>query len=534
MKNRFLRLTAVPLGAGVTAALLTGCGTQSGQNSGSGDSVVMGMSDAVTSLDPASGYDVGSWLVFNNVFQSLIAFPRGGTVPQPEAAESCGFKDTRSKLYVCTLKEGLKFSNGHELTTADVKYSFERTARINDANGPAFFFDAIDKIETSDDRTITFRLKYSDATFPLKIASGAGSIVDHTEYPADKLREGDSAVGSGPYKLDSYKEGKEAVFTPNPGYRGAAKLKNSGMTLKLYGNDTGKLKKALEAGDIDLAYRGLAVKDIAELEKSYLDSDNPIQVVEGTSAEIQHLVFNLNDPVAGKLAVRRAMAYVIDRSALVRDVYKRTAEPLYSIIPAGIVGHNTAFYDTYGESPDPARAAQELKDGGIATPVPLKLYVTPERYGPGTLPGFRLIADQLNKSGLFDAEVVDVKKADEYQKGMEDGRYGVYVKGWVPDYPDPDNFTLPFFGKGNVLSNNYPAGKITDDLLPRTAAEADRGGTVQEFEEVQDIVAQELPVLPLWQGKQYAVAKENILGLEGVLDASTVFRFWEIEKGAGE
>ncbi|MEV6108139.1 ABC transporter substrate-binding protein [Streptomyces sp. NPDC051940] len=518
----------------MAAALLTGCGAGSGEGGGSGDPVVMGMSDNVTSLDPASGYDVGSWLVFNNVFQSLISFPRGGTVPQPEAAKECGFKDEASKLYVCELQDGLKFSNGNKLTSEDVKYSFERTVKINDANGPGFFFDSIDKIETPDDLKITFRLKYSDATFPLKIASGAGSIVDHTEYPADKLRSGDSAVGSGPYKLDKYVKDKEAVFSPNSGYKGPAELKNSGMTLKLFQNDTGKLGEALEDGDIDLAYRGLDAKNIADLEKKQLTGDQALRVVEGTSAEVQHLVFNMNDPVAGKLAVRKAVAYSIDRTALVRDVYRRTAEPLYSIIPSGIVGHNTAFYDTYGDKPDVAKAQEALRAAGITEKVPVKLYATPERYGPGTVPGFELLAKQLNSTGLFDAEVVNVEDADEYQKGMEDGRYGFYVKGWVPDYPDPDNFTLPFFGKGNVVYNNFPAGRITDDLLPQTAAEANRNATVRQFEQVQNLVAEELPMLPLWQGKQYAVAKENMLGLEGVLDASTVFRFWEIEKGATE
>ncbi|MFC7217896.1 ABC transporter substrate-binding protein [Streptomyces polyrhachis] len=517
----------------MAAALLTGCGSDSGGEAGSGGKVVMGMSDAVTSLDPASGYDVGSWLVFNNVFQSLISFPRGGTVPQPEAAKSCTFQDSRSRLYVCELKPGLEFSNGNALTSEDVRFSFERTVKINDENGPAFFFDAIDTMETPDEQTIVFKLKYPDATFPLKIASGAGSIVDHTEYPADRLRA-DGAVGSGPYKLEKYSKDEEAVFAPNPGYQGPAELKNSGMTLKLFDGDTAKLKQALEAGDIDLAYRGLAANDIAELEKQSVSSDHPIRVVEGTSAEVQHLVFNMADPTAGNAAIRKAIAYSIDRSALVRDVYRRTAEPLYSIIPSGIVGHNTAFYDAYGERPDAAKAAEVLRGAGITGKPQIKLYVTPERYGPGTVPGFELIAEQLNSTGLFQAEVVSIKDADEYQKGMEAGDYGFYVKGWVPDYPDPDNFTLPFFGKGNVLSNNYQAGKITDELLPQTASEADRGATVPEFVKVQDLVAEELPVLPLWQGKQYAVAKENMLGLEGVLDASTVFRFWEIEKGAGE
>jgi peptide/nickel transport system substrate-binding protein len=82
-----------------------------------------------------------------------------------------------------------------------------------------------------------------------------------------------------------------------------------------------------------------------------------------------------------------------------------------------------------------------------------------------------------------------------------------------------------------VLENHYDAGPITDVYIPRTAEQSDRADTVKTYEKIQDLVAEQLPVLPLWQGKQYAVARENINGLQWSLDASTVFRFWEISKG---
>ncbi|MEO3767565.1 ABC transporter substrate-binding protein [Streptomyces sp. B8F3] len=532
MKKAVQRL-APPLGAAMATVLLAaGCGSDSGSGAGSGDAVVMGMTDEVSAIDPAAGYDVGSWLVFNNVFQSLLSFPKGSTEPEPEAAKECTFEDADSRVYTCTLQDGLKFSNGSELTSEDVKFSFERTIGIDDPAGPAVMLDSIGGIETPDELTVTFRLDYPDATFPMKIASGAGSIVDSESYPKDKLRDDGKAVGSGPYKLDSYQEKKEAEFSVNSGYKGTAKVQNSGMTLKLYGDTGGdeKLKEDLENGDIDLAYRGLAMEDIAELQDQ-AGAGQKIQLVEGTSAEVQHLVFNMDDPVAGNPAVRKAFAYLIDRNALVREVYEGTAEELYSIVPAGITGHNTAFYDTYGDRPDPSRAEQVLREAGIDEKVRVTLYATPERYGPGTVPSFELIAKQLNDSGLFEADVESVP-LDEFEKGVEKGTYGVYVKGWVPDYPDPDNFTAPFFGEGNVLANNYDPGRITSELIPATAAQSERTATVDAYGELQDIVADQLPVIPLWQGKQYAAARENILGLEWTLDASTVFRFWEISKGS--
>ncbi|MFJ8084470.1 ABC transporter substrate-binding protein [Streptomyces sp. NPDC096205] len=523
MRNQW---PVLPIVAGLASGLLTGCGTETGDSGGTGSSVVMGMSDDVLATDPASGYDPGSWLLFNNVFQSLLSFPKGGTVPEPEAAEQCGFSDTQATVYECTLKDGLKFSNGDPLTSEDVKFSFDRMLKINDDAGPAIMFPMLDKVETPDDKTVVFKLKVPDATFPSKIASGAGSIVNHRDYDADGLREDGEASGSGPYQLDSFSD-DEAVFSVNENYKGTAEIQNSGVTLKFFHGDQTALKQALQKGDVDIAYRGLSAADIADIEAK--SDGTGTEVVEGSSAEVQHLVFNMDDPVAGQLPVRKAIAHLLDRDALISNVYEGTATPLYSIIPAGIDGHNTAFFDTYGGRPSEEQAKSVLREAGITDKVQLTLWSTPSRYGPATDQELKAIAGQLNDSGLFDADVKSVP-FEQYEKDIAAGKYGVYVKGWVPDYPDADNFTAPFFGKGNVLGNNYTNKTITGTLIPRTAGESNRAATDNDFDALQQIVADEIPVLPVWQAKQYAVVADGVYGLEYCLDASTVFRFWEISK----
>src|SRR5690606_18349751 len=141
---------------------------------------------------------------------------------------------------------------------------------------------------------------------PSKIASGAGSIVNHREYDADGLREDRKAVGSGPYKLDSFTD-TQAVFSVNEHYKGTAKPKNSGVTLKFFHGDQDALKKAVQNAEVDVAYRGLTAQAISDLEKSD-DGTGAIEVIEGSSAEVQHLVFNMDHPVTGKLGVRKAIA----------------------------------------------------------------------------------------------------------------------------------------------------------------------------------------------------------------------------------
>ncbi|MDX2762452.1 ABC transporter substrate-binding protein [Streptomyces europaeiscabiei] len=516
------------MATGLAAGLLTGCGSDSGGSGDSGSNIVVGMSDDVLATDPASGYDPGSWILFNNVFQSLLSFPNGATEPEPDLAEECAFADNGTKVYECTLKGGLKFSNGEALTAKDVKFSFDRMLKINDDAGPAIMFPMLDKVETPDDKTVRFDLKYADATFPSKIASGAGSIVDESSYDADGLRKDGEAVGSGPYKLESFGD-DEAVFTVNDNYKGTADVENTGVTLKFFHGDQDALKKDLLEGDLDVTYRGLSASDISDIETD-TSTANGVDIVDGTGAEVQHLVFNMDDPVTGKLGVRQAIAHLLDREALVDKVYQGTATPLYSIIPAGITGHNTAFFDTYGARPSVDKAEAALRADGITDKVELTLWSTPSRYGPSTDEELEAIATQLNASGLFDADVESVAFG-RYEKDIAAGKYGVYVKGWVPDYPDPDNFTGPFFGKGNVLGNNYTNDTITGELLPKTAAESERSSTEKEYAELQNLVATDVPLIPIWQAKQYAVVGDDVYGLEYCLDASTVFRFWEISKG---
>lgn len=487
--------------------------------------MVVGVSDDILATDPASGYDPGSWLLFNNVFQSLLSFPNGITEPEPDAADKCSFTDERSQVYRCTLKDGLHFSNGDSLTAQDVKFSFDRLRKIDDPAGPAVMFQSLQRVEAPDDRTVVFRLNTPDATFPSKIASGAGSIVDRHEYPSNALRQDHSVIGSGPYTLDSF-DRDQATFSANGRYKGTAHLKNSDITLKFFHGERTTLKDALVDGDVDIAYRGLSAQDIVGLSRSKRDD---IDVVEGDSAEVQDLVFNMDDPVVGRLGVRQAIAYLIDRNALVDRVYKGTATPLYSIIPAGIAGHNTAFFDQYGEDPSRSKAAAALRAEGITEKVKLTLWSTPDRYGPATDDELKQIAAQLNASGLFAAQMKSVSFG-QYEKDIAAGKYGVYVKGWLPDYPDPDNFTTPFFGTGNVLDNHFENPTITQKLLPRTASESHRSATAPDFEQIQDIVAARVPMLPLWQAKQYAVIRSDVSGYTYCLDASTVFRFWELLK----
>ncbi|WP_181764682.1 ABC transporter substrate-binding protein [Streptomyces albidus (ex Kaewkla and Franco 2022)] len=526
-----IRKTVVlPAIAGLLASMLVACGGESADEAG----IVVGTTDSFAvskatpaPFDPAASYDVSAWNVMRNTFQTLMRMPRSGTRPVMDAAQRCGFTDVQNEQYRCTMREGLTFSNGHELNAKDVEFSVKRILGINYANGPVSLLSGIAKVKATSDREIVFQLRKPDATFPYKLATPAASIVDSETYPGDGFIKGFKLTGSGPYLLDSLdsKRGK-AFFTRNPDYRGGLKIQNEKVELRFFPNSR-SMEKSLRAGDIDVMNRTISPKQIEKLESV---PDDRIDLVEQPGQEIRYLVFNTDDDTAGRRSVRRAMAEIVDRKALVRDVYSRTAEPLYSLVPSGVTGHRNSFFNEYGE-PGAGAARDILEDADVSIPVKLDLTYTTDHYGSVTAKEFENLKDQLNGSGLFDVDIKGVPW-DKYRTEALEGEYEAYGYGWFPDFPDADNYIAPFFEKDNFLGSKYNNTEIRDRLIPLTRRVADRVRTAGGFGRAQDIVADDVPVLPLWQGKQFIAARDDITGVEWALNSSSVLQLWELGRGS--
>lgn len=510
------------------AALLAGCGVLPGGDDDKDDAIVVGTTSAPSVLDPAGAWD-GSWELFRNVYQTLMHFPNSSTAPEPDAARRCEFTDANSSVFRCTLRPELEFSNGRPLDARAVKFSFERVLRINAKTGPAPLLDGLDRIETPDERTVVFHLKRPDATFPLILATPATALVDPGAYPADRLRTGAELVGSGPFALESFTSGREAVLTGNTSYQGPADIRNSAVTIR-YFKKSQTMVRALEKSEIDVIYRGLTPRQITGLQNSGASGDDDLDLKEIAGTEIRYLVFNPQHAPADKPAVRQAVAQLIDRKALVRKVYERTAEPLYSMVPSGITGHTNAFYDLYGE-PSRKEARRLLRDAGIEQPVELTLWYATDRYGATAEGEFREIERQLEDSGLFDI-TVEGREWNEFQASYTKGEYPAFGRGWFPDFPDADNYISPFVGEKNALGAPYENATVTEDLLPRSRKESDRGVAAQVFGRTQRVLAEDSRLLPLWQGKVYVASHQEIAGVERCLDPSTIMQMWELHRKA--
>ncbi|WP_367321214.1 ABC transporter substrate-binding protein [Streptomyces sp. HUAS ZL42] len=479
--------------------------------------ITVGTTDTVTSLDPAGAYDAGSWALFSNVFQSLLTFDPGGATPVPDAAKSCGFMGGGLRTYRCELRDDLRFPSGRKVTAKDVQFSFTRVKKINSDVGPASLFSTLGSVD-ADDMTVTFHLSTPDATFPFKVATGAGAIVDSTRYPKDALRTGSNVDGTGPYELSAYTKGKRAVLTPNANYKGPVKT-GSPVELRYYA-DADALDDAWQHKQVKVASRTLPPKVLAGLNAS----DPGQRVFEANSSETRNLYFDTRkgSPLHD-VEVRRAMAWLIDREQLAATVYDGTVDPLYSLIPTGITGHTTSFFDNYPDQ-KPEKARKLLVRAGVSIPVRFT-------YGYGLGSGAaaqeaKELKRQLEASGLFKVTVKGYEWTD-FQKRWANGKLDAYGVGWVADYPDPDTFGGPLVGTDSTMNTGY-SSKTVDRLIRASQELADRSEVSQDFRLLQETVAGDVPVIPLWQRKEYVVTSDAIGGGQYLNDGNGVFRLWRL------
>jgi peptide/nickel transport system substrate-binding protein len=515
-------------GVASLALVLSACGSDedSGDTGGGGGGGgelgapwILGTTDTPTSLDPAGAYDLPSWTLQYNLFQTLLTIPAGENEPGGDAADSCEYEDPQT--FTCTLKEGLTFSNGNELTSSDVKFSIDRLVALEDPNGASGLFASLDSVETPDDQTVTFELSRPDTTFQFVLTTAAASIVDEETFPADSLIGDSEVVGSGPFTLEQYQPEDQAVLAANPEYTGDHPAQSEQVFVSYFA-DSGALKLAAEENEVDVAWRSLSPTDLSDMSES-----DSVEVVEGEGSEIRYFVWQLGTPVAKELAVRQAVAQIIDREAIAERSYQGTVDPLHSIVPPGFPGQVDAFQEKYGE-PSVEAAKKLLDDAGVQTPVELTLGYTPTHYGPNAVDEATELADQLNQSDLFDV-TLESAEWEQYQNLYKENAYDLFHLGWFPDFLDADNYLSPFVVDGGFYANNYTNPKA-NELVAAEQSTEDAAEREEIFAELQTLVAEDVPLIPSWVGQNTAVAGPGMTGVEETLDPAFIFRMWDIRK----
>jgi len=536
--NNGKRALGVIAGSAAFALVLAGCASTPGDDGGAtADSIIVGTTDKVTFIDPAGSYDNGSFAIMNQVYPFLLNSPSGTSDVEPDIAESAEF--TSPTEYTVVLKDGLTFANGNELTSSDVKFSFDRQLAIADENGPSVLLYNLASVEAVDDTTVVFTLKAgNDQIWPQILSSPAAPIVDEEVFAADAVTpDADIVAGkafAGQYEISSYDFNNLVEFTAFDGYDGVLGAPATKTVQLQYFTEASNLKLAVQEGEIDVAHRSLSATDVADLEKN-----DDVKVVVGPGGETRYIVFNFDtQPFGAKtpeadadkaLAVRQAVANLVDRDELSEQVYKGTYLPLYSFVPAGLTGATEVLKDLYGTDgkPDASKAEKALTDAGVETPVVLNLQYNPDHYGESSGDEYALVKSQLEKDGLFTVNLQSTEWV-QYSKDRTADVYPAYQLGWFPDYSDADNYLSPFFAEGNFLGNHYSNAEV-NTMIGQQSVETDPAKRQSLIEDIQAAVAADLSTVPLLQGSQIAVTGKTVSG--ATLDGSFKFRYGTLAKG---
>jgi len=504
------------------------------------ETLIVGTTDSVEkTLDPAQAYDYFGWCILQQIASTLVSVKPGsetGADFLPELAVSWNASEDLD-VWDFNLREGVTFPDGTEFNATHVKYSFDRAITLIDdipEGAPAGlgYDQLINSTEVLANYTVRFNLNHPFSPFLGIVSCRASAIVNPAYAPIEEVgyHAGDSRGSTpvafvGPYYLTRWERvgGRdiEIRLDKNPYYWNATSEypKTKTIIFRFYSGPS-TLRLAVEAGDIDMAFRHISPTDVLDLE------GNPdVKVWWGKGAFIQYLCFQTKRAPFDDPKVRRAVAAALDRSAVCDTVFLNLSQPLYSIIPPGMLGHTEAF-QKLGDANYTLPQSLLAEAGYNATnKLTFDLWYESSGHYPSSADQAIIYKEALEASGVI---TVTLKSADwaTYKQNRDSEIMDAYVYGWYPDYVDPDDYSFLYWA--SWIHTNYH--NATQEAL-YDQARATTNTTLREelYAQIDEIAAEQCSVVPLYVSSAWAVTHPKIYGIQ--LDITQDMRYWLIYIG---
>ena len=373
------------------------------------DSVTIGMVLEPPGLDPTSAPAAAIGEVTHyNIFEGLTKINEDFSVT-PLLAEKWDFSPDLKTL-TFTLKQNIKFQDDEPFSSKDVKYSFERYAGTESTNKDKIFFASIESIDTPDPMTVV--LKFKQPSFEALYHLGMDTAVILDEKSA--TTESTNPVGTGPYKLSSWEKGSSIALDKWDGFRDAAKIPLVHATFRFI-SDPSAAVAAMLAGDVDAFPRFANVQALGQFK-----SDPRFQVLVGGTEGKTILAMNNKKKPLDDVRVRQAIAYALDRKAIIDGAQNGLGEPIGS----HMTPNDPGYVDLTGLYPhDPEKAKALLKEAGVTTPLELSLILPPPPYARQ---GGEIIAAELADVGI-NAKIQNVEWAQWLSGVYKDKNYDLTI-----------------------------------------------------------------------------------------------------------
>lgn len=412
------------------------------------------------------------------------------------------------------------FSPTRPLNADDVVFTFQRIFdrnnpwhNVNGGNYPYFdslqFAESIKSVRKLDQNTVEFRLNKPDASFLWHMATHYASVMS-AEYAEQLAREDKKElmdrqpVGTGPFMLDDHRAGQYIRLARHPGYwRGEPLMPQ--VVLDLGSGGTGRLSKLL-TGECDV----LAWPAASQL--NILRDDPRLRLTLRPGMNIAYLAFNTNKPPLNNPEVRHALSLAINNQRLMQSIYYGTAETAASILPrASWAYDNDARVTEY----NPEKARELLTSLGV-NDLELELWVptSSQPWNPSPLKTAELIQADMAQIGV---KVTIVPVEGRFQETrLMDMSHDMTLAGWSTDSNDPDSFFRPLLSCAAINSQTNLSRWCHpqfDTVLQKALASQQLASRVDAYHEAQQILSDEMPVLPLASSLRLQAYRYDIKGL---------------------
>jgi len=458
--------------------------------------LVMIIESSPTNLDPRVGIDAQSERIDSLLFDDLLTRDEHLNV-QPQLAERWEIPDPRT--YIFHLRKGASFHDGRQLTSRDVKWTFDSLLQGKVRSTKAAAYRFVDRVDAPDAYTVVFHMKEPFATLLWNLSDGAMGIVPY----GSGIEITQNPIGSGPFRFVSAEQDKEVIIERNDKYWGE---KPHLQTVRFaVVPDTTTRALELRKGSAQVAINDLTPELVLTLQR-----DANLQVLRGPGTVLSYLALNLRDPILKDQRVRQAIAYATDRRPMIHYLLRDMARPAFSLLPPESWAYN-GDVPHYEHNPDLAR--QLLEQAGYPEVNGVRFHLTMKT--SNTEESTRLLASVLQQQLKEVGIVLDIRTFEfaTFFADVTRGAYQVHSLRWVGGNEDPDIFEYVFHSDKftpHGANRTFYSNPRVDLLIDQARSEMDQNARRELYGEIQQILAQEVPYVDLWYWDNVLVHSKRV------------------------
>jgi peptide/nickel transport system substrate-binding protein len=469
-----------------------------GQGSGNLIAAIAGEPDQ---LDPQKTSAYFSFEVLENVFDTLVE-PDENLEMRPALAQSWSVSPDQL-TWTFHLRKGVTFQDGSPFTADDVVYSYRRI--IDEKLSNVDKFSAVTDVSAPNPDTVLIRVKQPTPNLLTNLGGFKGvAIVQRKNVESGQIAT--HPVGTGPFAFASQKSGDSITLTANPTYWGG-RPKVPGVTFRFISEPSTALS-ALQAGEIDWT-DSIPTQRVAQLK-----NDDSIKLAVTPSNDYWYLALNEAREPWKDPRVRQAIAYAIDRKAIVQATSYGTAAANQLAIPAG-----NPWYTPYDKYRYDINEAKRLLAEAGASPKNLDMLVTSEY--PETVTAAQVIADNLKPLGI----TVNIRTVDfaTWLDEQNTGHFDMLMMGWLGNI-DPDDFYYAQHHTGGSSNAQKFSNPEVDRLLDAGRVEVNREARQQDYAKAATIIADQVSYIYLYNPSVIQAWATDLSGYEARRDGAIRFR----------